>query len=242
MLRLFLFFLIMGFLTGPAHIPSATAQSKKVERELKKMRRGKTFPHFFHKSLEDLEQREGPRVMLYGFQEHDTIASIGAGWGRWEVAYGTLIDSLVFYLEDIDEEKLNEQELRFNLDYYSKLKGSPVNSQFFIRIGDETSTHLPANAFNKVLVINAFHEFSDKEGMIENIYQILKNNGYLLLNEFAAFESGDKHLGCGNTIYTEEEIVNFFTEQGFKFIRSDIDIKPINSIPGTKIFIFKKVG
>ena len=222
-------------------VSTANAQSKKEIKELKRMRKGKTFPHFFHESRVDLEERESRTVNLYGFQKHDTIASIGAGWGRWEVAFGSMLDSLVFYLEDIDTLKLNKEELQFNKDYYTLLKGSTILSTYFIQIGNENSTLLPKGIFDKVIVINAFHEFSDKDLMIRDIHGILASDGRLILNEFDAFKSGDIPMGCSKRIFTEKEVIEMITTIGFKFVSSDWDIKPINSIPGTKIYVFQKL-
>ena len=216
------------------------AQTKKVKRELKKMRKDKRFPHFFHVSWDDLVEKESRRMSLYGFQEDDTIASIGAGWGRWEVAYGSLMDGLVFYLEDINEEMLNPAQLDFNLRYYTLLKGGPVLSDYYIQIGTLKSTQLPSKFFDKVLVINAFHEFSHIDEMIRDINRILRDDGVLLLNEFDAFEPGDTHMGCGNRIYTKEEIIDIFGKHDFELTSSEWDIEPLNKIPGTRIYVFHK--
>lgn len=216
------------------------AQTKKVKRELKKMRKDKKFPHFFHVSRDDLIEKETRRMSLYGFQKNDTIASIGAGWGRWEVAYGTLMDGLVFYLEDINDEMLYPAQLDFNLRYYTLLKGGPVLSDYYIQIGTLISTQLPSNFFDKVLVINAFHEFSQIDEMIRDMNRILKDDGVLLLNEFDAFEPGEKHMGCGNRIYTKTEIIDIFNRHGFELLSSEWDIEPMKKIPGTRIYVFRK--
>ena len=93
-------------------------------------------------------------MQLYGFESKDTIASIGAGWGRWEVAYGTLMDSLVFYLEDINEEMLNQEHIDFNLEYYTLMKGEPVLSDYYIQIGSLDGTNLPSNFFDNLTWID----------------------------------------------------------------------------------------
>jgi ubiquinone/menaquinone biosynthesis C-methylase UbiE len=204
------------------------------------MVKDKKFKHFFHESMEDLKEKEWRRIKLYDMEKQDTIASIGAGWGRWEVAWGTLLDSMVFFLEDIDTADLNPEELRFNLDYYEKLSGKPVNSSYQIIIGDEKNTHLPYRFFKKVIVVNAFHEFSEKEKMIRELNRILKTGGKLYLGEFDAFHSGDVHMGCGNTIYMEKEIVEMFERDGFTFLHSEWDFKPIGKVPGSKVYVFEK--
>jgi ubiquinone/menaquinone biosynthesis C-methylase UbiE len=216
------------------------AQTKKVKKELKKMRKDKRFPHFFHESWDDLIEKESRRMDLYGFRKGDTIASIGAGWGRWEVAYGAMMDSLVFYLEDINDEMLYPAQLDFNLRYYTLLKGGPVLSDYYIQIGTLEQTNLPSYFFDKVLIINAFHEFSHIDEMIRDINRILKDDGLLLLNEFDAFESGDTHMGCDNRIYTWEEINDMFSDHNFELISSEWDIEPMKKIPGTRIYIFRK--
>jgi ubiquinone/menaquinone biosynthesis C-methylase UbiE len=232
-------FSILILLSFGLFIPGLS-QSKKTIRELRKMRKGNQFSRFYHKSQEEVERRERKRLEMYGLQKHDTIASLGAGWGYQEVAFGTMIDSMVFYLEDINPEYLNQERMQFNFDYYTILTGKPVNSQFFFQIGNETETGLPGNSFDRVLVINAFHEFSHQEEMIMEMKRILKTDGWLLLNEFDAFHSGNMHMGCNHRIYTEEEIIEMFSKYGFRFKRSTWDMKPMKKVPGNKVYVFRK--
>jgi len=50
---------------------------------------------------------------FYHFKPGQTIASIGAQCCHIEAAYAATTDSIIFYLEDIDSEKLKKEQAEF---------------------------------------------------------------------------------------------------------------------------------
>ena len=55
-----------------------------------------------------------------------------------------------------------------------QIRGRPMTSDFKMIIGDERSTSLPENTFDKILIINSFHEFTYQAEMLADIKKKLK--------------------------------------------------------------------
>jgi ubiquinone/menaquinone biosynthesis C-methylase UbiE len=157
----------------------------------------------------------------YQFQSGDIIASIGASAGVWEMAFASQFPNLnlTFYLEDIDPNNCNIEEVNYGLKYYEKLLDKPLNGTFIPVLGTEISTNLPKNHFNKVLIINSLHEFSEQKAMLQDIHQILKKDGLLFIEELITQVSGTLHEGCQKRLFTETELITLVEKQGFIFQR-----------------------
>ena len=48
----------------------------------------------------------------YQFKPYETIASIGASSGVWEIWFASQVDNLTFYLQDIDPQNCNQTRNR----------------------------------------------------------------------------------------------------------------------------------
>jgi glycyl-tRNA synthetase alpha subunit len=63
---------------------------------------------------------------IYQFKPYDTIASIGASSGVWEIWFASQVDNLTFYLQDIDPLNCNQEEIDYGINYYEKLLGKKI--------------------------------------------------------------------------------------------------------------------
>jgi SAM-dependent methyltransferase len=193
----------------------------------------------YYKTMEQLDQQIAEQIKFYNFQSHQTVASIGAQCANWEAAFATKTDSVTFYLEDIDSSQLNNQQAAFAWNYYSTLRNEPITCNYKIIIGTEKNTNLPNQFFDKILIINSFHEFSDQPQMLNDIAKKLKPNGILYIDETLAKKSGELHIQCKKRIFTNEEMIGIFKENGFTYI-DGFDINFRKAKPVRKIFAFKK--
>ncbi len=151
------------------------------------------------------------------------IASLGCGGGLWEVMMGFENDQLEIHLQEIDASLINETELINTIAYFEKHYKRPSKSIFKITIGNSKETKLPSNYFDKVLLINSFHEFEHKEIMLIDCRRILKPNGQLIIEEQIAQYTGELHDGCGKRLFLEEELIQkVFC---FKVIKKTIENK-----------------
>jgi ubiquinone/menaquinone biosynthesis C-methylase UbiE len=193
----------------------------------------------FYTNMQSLHKQLDNQIRFYNFSDGENVASIGAQCGNWEAAFATSAGKVHFYLEDIDSISLNEVQLSYAWSYYSLLNKSALAADYKIIIGTETSSNLPAEFFDKILIINSFHEFSDKIKMLNDIYSKLKPDGILYIDETLAKKSGELHIQCKKRIFTSDEIIVLLEQNGFIYTGGlQIDFRKTN--PGHKIFAFRK--
>ena len=159
-------------------------------------------------------------LSIYNLQPNETIASIGASSGVWEIWFASQVEGLTFYLQDIDPLNCNQEEIEYGIKYYEKLLQKPISGKFIPIIGTQSETNLPENLLDKVLVINSLHEFETPELILRDIQRILKTNGQLFIEEQIATFSGEIHEGCGKRLFTEIELINFLKENNFELKRT----------------------
>ena len=192
----------------------------------------------FYKSMADLLKMQQREIGFYDFRSGQTIASIGAQCCHWEAAYAATTDSVTFYLEDIDSSKFKKRQIEFAWNYYSNLRGRPMTSDYKMIIGDERSTSLPENIFDKILIINSFHEFTFQTEMLADIKKKLKAGGVLYIDEALPRKQGQLHGICNKPMLTNEETIAIFKKNGFEYVNG-IDFNYRQKKPTRKIFAFK---
>lgn len=156
---------------------------------------------------------------IYKFKENEKVASIGAGWGINEIIYSLESPKLYFYLEDINAQFLNVSLLEKEIFLLQNSYGKQTKSEFRIYIGDSISTKLPKILFDKVLIENSLHEFSNPYEMLCDIEQKLSNNGSLFVSEYISSKPNKKHKGCGKPMFLESELINLFTKHNLILLK-----------------------
>ena len=192
----------------------------------------------FYKSMADLLKMQQREIGFYDFSSGQTIASIGAQCCHWEAAYAATTDSITFYLEDIDSSKFKKSQVDFAWSYYSTLRGRPMTCDYKMIFGDERSTSLPENSFDKILVINSFHEFTFQAEMLADIKKKLKPGGILYIDEALPKRRGQLHGICNKPMLTNEETIAIFKKNGFEYV-DGVDFNYRQKNPTRKIFAFK---
>jgi ubiquinone/menaquinone biosynthesis C-methylase UbiE len=157
-------------------------------------------------------------LSIYNLQPNETIASIGASSGVWEIWFASQVEDLTFYLQDIDPLNCNQEEIDYGIKYYEKLLQKPISGKFIPIIGTQFATNSPKNTFDKVLIINSLHEFETPELILQDIHRILKPNGKLFIEEQIATLSGEIHEGCGKRLFTENELIEILEKCCFQLI------------------------
>lgn len=154
----------------------------------------------------------------YQFKAKEIIASIGAGGGLWEIGFASYHDDLTFYIQDIDEGLCNQEELDGGIAYFERQSKKKINSTFIPVIGTSKKTHLPHHFFDKILLINALHEFDFPEEMLSEIYVNLKDKGLLFIEEELANVEGQLHEGCNKRLFTENQLKDLVAQHHFFYV------------------------
>lgn len=173
-------------------------------------------------------------LRIFDFKPHEIIASVGASGGVWEIYFTSQIDNLTFYVQDIDETLCNEEEIKEGIVFYEKFLEKPIHGKLIPVIGTEKKTNLPENTFDKVLIINSFHEFKYPKEILLDISKTIRKEGVLFIEEQLASYEGEIHEGCLRTLYLENELVDFVEKQGF--VLNEI----IDKANKVKVFSFYK--
>lgn len=151
-------------------------------------------------------------LLFIELKPHDTVADIGSYNGYYPSLYSVSTDSIVFYLNDI----VNEGFIYFDSinTICRNLRGTDITNKFKIVIGNDDSTKLPTNTFNKVILRDALHHFKNPLKMLEEIKRIIKPNGKLLLFESIINPNiADQNLCKGSM--TKDELLKLLLENGF---------------------------
>ena len=191
----------------------------------------------FYQSMDHLLKVKQKEIGFYDFKAGQTIASIGAQCCHWEAAYAATTDSIIFYLEDIDSSKFKSEQAEFVWNYYGTLRERPMTSTFKMVLGNERSTSLPENTFDKILIINTFHEFTFRAEMLADIKKKLKPGGILYIDEALPKRQGQLHGICNLPMLTNEETIALFAKYGFEYV-DGIDFNYRQKVPVRKIFAF----
>jgi SAM-dependent methyltransferase len=152
---------------------------------------------------------------IYKFKENEKVASVGAGWGIKEIIYSLESPKIYFYLEDIDPRFLNPDLLSQELLLFQKKYKKQTKSEFRIYIGDSVSTNLPQILFDKILIENSLHEFSNPNEMLADIEQKLSIDGRLFISEQIVNRPNKKHKGCKKPIFVESGLLSLLIKHHF---------------------------
>lgn len=138
----------------------------------------------------------------------DIVADVGAASGYIEGAISVLVDSITFYIQDIDTNFLNQDQFTKVIDYYSNIKETPQTNRFEFVIGTEKTTELPEGLFDKIILQNTFHELKYKKDIINDIYTKLKPDGKLYITEQLSNKFKTRiNKGCRIKAVTYDEVV-----------------------------------
>lgn len=160
---------------------------------------------------------------FYGLKKNETIVSVGAEACCNEAIYELLSDSVNFIVENISSsEFFNQRQLDFAIAYYEKLFHKKNLSNYTLQIGNDTSTLLPCSIADKVLIENSFHEFSEPQKMLRDVYRILKPGGKLYLLEKISTPKESIDNGCGKALYFKDELIQLMREEKFYLLTFDI--------------------
>jgi ubiquinone/menaquinone biosynthesis C-methylase UbiE len=166
----------------------------------------------------------------------EVIADIGAGTMNWEGVFTVFTDSLSFYCEDISDECTNQLQAKKVLNHYASISNKDISSTIQTVIGTEKSTNLPSNFFDKVLIINTFHEFTDRNSMLAEIKRILKKGGKVYIEERLPTSKMKIHQGCKMPMIGESEMIEMMSNADFIFISKRLLLSPVSN----QIYCFEK--
>lgn len=173
------------------------------------------FKYGFAYSKEECETFR-PTLKNYGIKNGDIIASVGASSGWLEGVFSVMLDSVTFYVQDIDTNILNKDQLNQVIKHFSSLRNKPQTNNFNLVIGVWKKTNLPDGLFDKIIIHNAFHEIFRPDKIIKDLTTKLKPGGQIIVyDQTSNTYRKNKHGGCEITASTAQWIIDYFFIYGF---------------------------
>lgn len=123
----------------------------------------------------EAEENTTKLIKNLNIQPTDVIADIGAGSGYHVFKMATKAKHGKVYAVDIQQEMLDAITLENST--------RQLNNIVLIK-GSETSTNLPENTINKILMVDVYHEFSFPAEILISMKKALKPNGKIYLIEY----------------------------------------------------------
>lgn len=170
--------------------------------------------NWLERSSREKEEETSKLIKNMDIQPTDYIADIGAGSGYHVFKMAPIANKGKVYAVDIQPEMLNAILTNTYFDTYKNIE---------LVQGDEKSVNLPENKFDKVLMVDVYHEFNFPKEMILSIKKSLKKNGKIYLIEY---RMEDENVPI-KTIHkmSEKQAVKEMKAAGFK-LEKNIDNLP----------------
>jgi SAM-dependent methyltransferase len=151
----------------------------------------------------------------------DVYADIGASSGYYDGAMAVFLDSIDFYIQDIDPKCLSKKNLRKMVKYYSSFSEIPLEEKhrFYPVIGTETETNLPDSLFDRIYSNATYHVLNDPDAILQDIRRKLKPDGLLFIRDEFIYEGSPKLCDskqCRHLIPRFDDFLQTMGRNGFE--------------------------
>ena len=151
------------------------------------------------------------------FSPNEHIADVGAKGGNLAGVLSLFYNNIDITLEDIDSSCLNKIVVDSMFQYYDRISGGKRNNiSCHLAIGNEVNTLLPEHAYQKVFLLNTYHEFSRPAQMLRNIHHILAPDGILYVQEAVSTYHYMVRPDCRHMTTLQRDLLSAFRYAGFE--------------------------
>jgi SAM-dependent methyltransferase len=155
-----------------------------------------------------------------GLKEGVTFADIGASSGYYDAAMAVFVDSVTFYLNDIDDHCLNQKNLDKVLRYYSKIRGQQIEAtnRFHYVIGTPTRTKLPDSTFDVIFMNATMHVIEYPDSILADLYRNLKPEGNLFIRDEFLYDGEERKCPsktCRRPLLQYDPFIMLMSRNGF---------------------------
>lgn len=186
-------------------------------------------------SLETAENTFQPIVEFLGIEPGMAIADVGAGSGALTVIMATQIDSCEVYIQDIDRETLEPENVDKMIAYYSEELGYELGERndFQVVYGTTTESNLPDESIDVIYSNATIHVFDDRDAMLKDLRQKLKPTGKIFFRDGFKNHNGEGEFctskECAKPLLSVDEFLAMMKNNGYRLIREapDMDGYPI---------------
>jgi len=179
--------------------------------------------NWLERSSREKEENTTALIQNMNIKTTDNIADIGAGSGYHVFKMAPLNTKGFVYAVDIQPEMLNAilKNLKFK-----------KHTNIELIQGDEKSVNLPENTFDKILMVDVYHEFNYPKEIILSIKKALKDTGKIYLIEYR-LEDDSVPIKKIHKM-SEKQAVKEFNAAGFRLDTN------ITNLPWQHCMVFRK--
>jgi SAM-dependent methyltransferase len=168
-------------------------------------------------------------------QPGEVIASVGASNGYIEVQISLWVDSLQWFLQDIDSVCLFE--FPRVKQHFEKLSRKSISGSFSLVLGNYQETKLPTYTFDRILLSNVYHELSDRLLIMKDVFSKLKPGGVVVIMERMGSRRGQRHKDCGHLKLFEPDFIREMEAFSFRLLKKEANPQ----FPHLQFFTFEAI-
>ena len=174
------------------------------------------FKYGYALKKEELTDYYNENFAGFGVKNGEIVADIGGASGWIDGVISVFTDSVSFYIEDIDTNYANHDQMERVVKYYSELRDKPQTNKFQFVLGTTKLTNLPSNTFDLVILNNVYHEIKNKNFIIGELSRIIKPTGRIVICErFSNKFHKTRQPGCGMRSSKVSDIAEELGKYGF---------------------------
>lgn len=206
-LKKYCFYLIFIFGFGLKTKAQRSIDSVKVAKNI----RG----HFLFSDKYNLQRFYDEELQHIPIKNGDIVADIGASDGWFSASLSVFTDSVTYYIQDIDEKKIDNY-LWAEIKYISGFRNTSQNNRFVKIVGTKTQTNLPNGTFDVIILRNTLHELKDKDSIINDLIKKIKPTGKIIfIEQFSTDEIQRRNKGCGIKAYKFSSLETKMKQAGY---------------------------
>lgn len=168
-------------------------------------------------SIETNEERMEFIVDFMSTVQFETCADIGSGNLDLILKIANTFNEKIFVFEDIDSSLCNKTNMLLKIEKYNLNKID--TNKLSIHIGKTTSTLLPDNKFDLILVNGLIHNINQLDDFFADIKRILKPDGTVIISDAFYNTPPKPHQACNNRFLTTKEIEQIITQQNLRVLK-----------------------
>ncbi len=174
-------------------------------------------------------------IEKYGLTDGDTLLDLGCGDAAHSAQIFRFYPNMFFVLEDIDIDDAKKKDASI------KVAGVRKNFKDHCKyvIGRNNSIPLTSSSYRFILCRKTVHEFIEPQYMLKEIKRLLTDDGIIIVEEAIPQKKGELDPYCEMPRMTKEEVINLFTQNGFKFLSADVTTMNIKSKDDRNMNILK---
>jgi ubiquinone/menaquinone biosynthesis C-methylase UbiE len=170
-------------------------------------------------------------ILTCKIDSSQSIAEIGAGTGHFAFLLNIIFHPRKYHLNELDTSKIH---LFQNI---KEIHQDSFKYDYCLIKGEDEKTNLKGK-FDKIIIRNTFHHFSDKKKMLEDIKQHLNPDGEVIVIEVFKEDAGHDlkafpgAYSCYHQI-SERKFLKYFKKSNFQIISN-------TKVQNRSIFVFKQ--